>query len=189
MKTIFFDTETTGLSPGQICQLSYIITDEEKTIGKNFFFTVGYIEPGAYKIHKYTVQELTRLANGFSFRHHCGEIYSDFLNINTAVAHNIDFDINFLKIELSRCGYTLKVSHFFCCMKRLTGVIGITGIRSKYKYPSLKELVKFLTIEEKDISRHCRLHFGADKASYHDARYDATAVMLCYQRIKERDII
>ncbi len=39
--TFFFDTETTGVKPGSICQLSYILVDTstkpQKTIGKNIF--------------------------------------------------------------------------------------------------------------------------------------------------------
>ena len=34
---IYFDTETTGLYPGQICQLSYVMQDEGKVVAKNFF--------------------------------------------------------------------------------------------------------------------------------------------------------
>ena len=46
MKILMFDTETTGLRPGQICQLSYIVIDNStkpyKVYGKNFFFSVDY---------------------------------------------------------------------------------------------------------------------------------------------------
>ena len=35
---IYFDTETTGLSPGGIIQLSYIMQDSNGVVGKNFFF-------------------------------------------------------------------------------------------------------------------------------------------------------
>ncbi len=51
MKMIFFDTETTGITPGNICQLSYIVVDTgvkpTKTEGKNVFFAVEYVEPEA----------------------------------------------------------------------------------------------------------------------------------------------
>lgn len=40
MKLLFFDTETTGIKPGSICQLSYILIDTstkpQTTMGKNF---------------------------------------------------------------------------------------------------------------------------------------------------------
>ena len=49
MKLLFFDTETTSVKPGHICQLSYITVDTttkpQTTIGKNFFFTVDEMDP------------------------------------------------------------------------------------------------------------------------------------------------
>ena len=44
---IFFDTETTGLIPGRIIQLSYIMQSETEVRAKNFFFAVEYVEPSA----------------------------------------------------------------------------------------------------------------------------------------------
>ncbi len=59
MKMIFFDTETTGIRPGNICQLSYILVDTSykptKTIGKNIFFTVDYVEPSAQDVHGFSI--------------------------------------------------------------------------------------------------------------------------------------
>lgn len=37
-KLLFFDTETTGLNPGNICQLSYIIIDNVD-VKSNIFFS------------------------------------------------------------------------------------------------------------------------------------------------------
>ena len=55
MKLLFFDTETTSVKPGHICQLSYITVDTttkpQRTIGKNFFFTVDEMDPGAEEVH------------------------------------------------------------------------------------------------------------------------------------------
>ena len=51
MKLLFFDTETTSIKPGSICQLSYITVDAsvkpQITTGKNFFFTVDEMDPSA----------------------------------------------------------------------------------------------------------------------------------------------
>ena len=61
MKLLFFDTETTSVKPGHICQLSYITVDTttkpQRTIGKNFFFTVDEIKrqidlAAQYKINR-----------------------------------------------------------------------------------------------------------------------------------------
>ena len=40
---LFFDTETTGLIPGRIIQLSYVMQSETATTAKNFFFAVEYV--------------------------------------------------------------------------------------------------------------------------------------------------
>ena len=54
MKLLFFDTETTSVRPGHICQLSYITVDTstkpQTTIGKNFFFTVDEMDPKRIKL-------------------------------------------------------------------------------------------------------------------------------------------
>lgn len=51
MKLLFFDTETTSVRPGHICQLSYITVDTstkpQTTTGKNFFFTVDEMDPAS----------------------------------------------------------------------------------------------------------------------------------------------
>ena len=44
---LYFDTETTGLRPGRICQLSYVMRTKESVQAKNMFFSVGYVEPSA----------------------------------------------------------------------------------------------------------------------------------------------
>ena len=48
MKLLFFDTETTSVKPGHICQLSYITVDTttkpQTTIGKNFFFVIVWYQ-------------------------------------------------------------------------------------------------------------------------------------------------
>lgn len=50
MKLLIFDTETTSLKPGHICQLSYITinasTKPQKTEGKNIFFAVDEMDLG-----------------------------------------------------------------------------------------------------------------------------------------------
>ena len=59
---IYFDTETTGLCPGRIIQLSYIKESENEAIGKNFYFAVDYIEPSAQAVHGISVEKLKELS-------------------------------------------------------------------------------------------------------------------------------
>ena len=65
---IIFDTETTGLFPGQICQLSYIMIDEKERRTKNFYFTVEHMEDSATAVNHLTVESLYSLSKGRLFR-------------------------------------------------------------------------------------------------------------------------
>ena len=71
MKLLFFDTETTSVRPGHICQLSYITVDTstkpQTTIGKNFFFTVDEMDPAAQEVHGFSLEKLYELSNGLEF--------------------------------------------------------------------------------------------------------------------------
>ena len=68
MKLLFFDTETTSVKPGNICQLSYITVDTstkpQTTIGKNFFFTVDEMDEGAEAIHGFSLEKIYELSDG-----------------------------------------------------------------------------------------------------------------------------
>ena len=59
LKKIFLDTETSGFKPGQIAQLTYTITIDDKVeVAKNFFLACDYIDPGAEKVHGFSVDKL-----------------------------------------------------------------------------------------------------------------------------------
>ena len=90
---IYFDTETTGLYPGRIIQLSYVLEDGESVKGKNFYFFVEWIDPSATKVHGITVEKLAELSKGKTFSDYADEIYEDFKNASLVVAHNVRFDL------------------------------------------------------------------------------------------------
>ena len=71
---LYLDTETTGLYPGEICQLSYIMQDKDGATAKNFFFAVKDVEYGAYLVHGFSVQILKELSGGKTFSDHADEI-------------------------------------------------------------------------------------------------------------------
>ena len=47
MKVIYLDTETTGLTNAEICQLSYITDNGIEVYGTNYFFKVFNMNPHA----------------------------------------------------------------------------------------------------------------------------------------------
>ena len=87
MKLLIFDTETTSIKPGNICQLSYILIDAsskpQKTIGKNFFFTVEDMDPAAEQIHGFSLEKLYELSNGLYFEDLVDEFLEDFQEAET----------------------------------------------------------------------------------------------------------
>lgn len=181
MKMIFFDTETTGLKPGSICQLSYIMVDTSekptKTIGKNVFFTVEYIEPSAQEIHGFSVEDLYELSNGQYFEDRLEEFLMDFQTADVLIGHNINFDLKFLKYELEGCGEELNPKHIFCTMNYYKNICNIKNSRGECKAPKLQEAARFLNITENHIDTLCKKYFQ-EAGNFHDARFDTTATYM-----------
>ena len=76
---LYLDTETTGLRPGQICQISYIMQTKNSVVAKNMFFTVDSVEYGAYSVHGFSVEKLKELSKGKRFEDCVLEIKEDLL--------------------------------------------------------------------------------------------------------------
>jgi DNA polymerase-3 subunit epsilon len=181
MKMIFFDTETTGIRPGSICQLSYISVDTSvkpnTTVGRNIFFTVDYIEPGAEEVHGFSVEALYSLSNGNYFEDCYESFIEDFRGADILIGHNVNFDIKFLVHELEGCGEELNPKHSFCTMNYYKDVCKLSSARGGYKQPKLVEVVKFLELIDEDIDAMTVKFFG-ETGSFHDARFDTTATYL-----------
>ena len=178
---LFFDTETTGLRPGRIIQLSYIMADGQNTVAKNFFFAVEYIEPSATAVHGFTVEKIAKLADGNTFSCCADEIYDDFLAADLIVAHNVNFDISFLIAEFGYMDTRFRYRESFDTMKSFTPIMKMERANHKgYKYPKLGEMCEFLDIYPYDITRKSMQLFGTCEVGGHDARYDTTALYLCF---------
>ena len=182
---LYFDTETTGLRPGNICQLSYVMEDAFGVMAKNFFFTVDMVEYSAYLVHGFSVEDLFNLSGGKRFVEHIKEIAFDFALADLIVAHNISFDLNFLRAEFDNVGECFRYKNDFCSMKSAVPICKLprkTG--AGYKYPKLTELCQFLHIIEDEIVDKERLLYGSITSS-HDARFDTTALYLCAKKASE----
>ena len=188
---LFFDTETTGLFPGRIIQLSYIMTDGETTIAKNFFFGVSYIEPSATRVHGFTVEKIQELSGGKTFSCDIDEIYDDFLSADLIIAHNVKFDIGFLIAEFNYQDRIFRYNESFDTMKAFTPIMKMERSNHKgYKYPKLSEMCEFLDIYPYDITRKSIELFNAADVSGHDARYDTTALYLSFfEGAKKFDVL
>lgn len=181
MKLLFFDTETTDLKPGNICQLSYILVDAntkpQKTYGKNFFFTVEEMSESAERVHGFSLEKLYELSEGRYFEDSFEEFLEDFTTSDVIIGHNVQFDIKFLKNELEGLGIDFNPKHVFCTMAYYKDICKSRNSRGAIKNPSLGELINFLRIDEKTASDKCMQLFDAT-SGYHDARYDTTCTYL-----------
>ena len=174
---LYLDSETTGLRPGQICQLSYIMQSKDKVYAKNYFFTVDNVEYSAYLVHGFSVDRLKVLSNQKRFEDYIEEIAKDLESAGVVVTHNTSFDFMFLRAEFERCNHQLCIKEQFCSMKNSTAICKLKGRREGYKYPKLSELMSHFGISDLDIKTTSKKLF-CDEADYHDARFDTTAVYL-----------
>jgi DNA polymerase III subunit epsilon len=179
---IFFDTETTGLRPGSICQLSYITVDTgikpQSTTGTNLFFSVDYVEPEAENVHGFSVETLYDLSEGLYFEDRFESILEDFRSADFLIGHNVNFDINFLTHELEGCGEDFTPKSVFCTMSYYKDICKLPDYRgNNYKNPKLEEVVKFLNISKEDIHESSKKLFGGT-GNFHDARFDTAATYL-----------
>ncbi len=184
---IYFDTETTGLCPGRIIQLSYVKESESQAIGKNFYFAVDYIEPSAQAVHGISVEKLKELSGGKTFSDYADEIEEDFKASSLVVAHNFAFDLSFMLAEFRGLDTSFRYKESFDTMKYFTPVLKLLRRSGKgYKYPKLTELVEFAEVYPYDVSRAVARLFGEDSLSFHNACFDTSAMYLAVKTMREK---
>lgn len=179
---IYFDTETTGLIPGRIIQLAYIIENGEEVTAKNFFFSVDYVPEESVKVHGFTAEKLYQLSGGKVFSDFSDEIQNDFLMADVIVAHNVKFDLSFLNAEYSYLNEVFKYNSEFDTMKHFTPILKLPRRSGGFKYPKLTEVADFYEIYTYDVSRKCIELFNTYDLQPHDARFDTT---MLYLAVKE----
>ena len=197
MKILYFDTETTGLSPrggvafgqpylGHICQLTYVMEEGAETVAKNYFFAVDYVEPGASAVNGLNARLLYTLSGGREFSDDFDAIQADFSQADVVVAHNLAFDTKFMQAEYERLSREFIVKRGFCSMKGSADYLRIPSARfaGRYKLPSLAELAQGFGVDEAEVHRVTTELFGND-AGAHDARYDTVKLMLACRKGRE----
>ena len=185
---LYFDTETTGLYPGSICQLSYVMQTKNGVSAKNKFFTVAHVDYGAYMVHGFSVEKLLKLSGGKRFSDAFDEINEDFIRADAVVAHNCAFDFSFMRAEYERLGKIFAVKKEFCSMKTSVSVCKLAKTRGAgYKYPKLYELCEHFGITENDVRECAGDLFGKTTVGFHDARFDTAALYLATTNGMKRD--
>ena len=164
MKLLFFDTETTSVRPGHICQLSYITVDTstkpQTTIGKNFFFTVDEMDPAAQEVHGFSLEKLYELSNGLEFLEQIQDFMGDFFDADFVIGHNVQFDVKFLKHEVNSLyeagmiDSTWDPKRTFCTMSYYKNICKIPSPNGNgIKNPKLSETIEYLGITNDAIAK------------------------------------
>lgn len=181
MKLLVFDTETTSIKPGQICQLSYILIDAstkpQTTVGKNVFFAVEDMDPGAQGVHGFSVEKLYELSNGQYFEDLVEDFIGDFESADFVMGHNVNFDIRFLKHELEGLCIDYLPKNVFDTMHHYRDICRIPKANGEIKNPKLEEVINFLSITKDQITKKADELFQGS-GGYHDARFDTAATYL-----------
>lgn len=187
MDKIFFDTETTGLKPGQIGQLAYIIqTDNNEIIGKNSYFEVEHVDEDAAAITGMNTDFYRKASGGQKFADKANEIAIDFNN-KLAIAHNIEFDKNFINIEMFRANTSFGFNQTFDTMVFFKDICKIPDRRrpDRFKNPKLIEVIQSLNIDTSKIEKYSERIFNLPSGSFHNAMYDATSLIVMFNVYSE----
>lgn len=165
MNILIFDTETGGVNcyANDILQLSYQVIDSRSfnvTKEVNHFFPwpedKSRVQWGAIQVNGLTEEYLA--TKDLSDRHEAlNEFIDDLLDCEVCVAHNGDFDKNFINATAQREGiYRFNWPMMIDTMKTTTELCRLParGGRCGYKWPKLIELAECLRIKTDDIYLH-----------------------------------
>lgn len=180
MNMIVFDTEATDLTPGQICQLSYLIVDQGQVTGKNMFFAVDEMSEGAREVHGMSMQDLELLSGGERFADRAEEVFQDFRGAQMLVGHNVSADDRYIRAEFERLSMKLPKIRTFCTMNYFTSDTALVRKVNigRPKPPKLGELCVHFGVGDEVIAERSEAWFGGG-AQAHDARFDTVATYLC----------
>jgi DNA polymerase III subunit epsilon len=196
MKTIVFDTETTGLPLQRnssiykteewphMVQLSYMVVDEnthEIITEVNDYINIDddvVITEKSFDVHGLTHEFLKK--NGISVQDALHKFNTHAKDCTIAVGHNVSFDKRMVMVEGIRNKIRINMKDTFCTMKNSTELCAIKQTSKDgstyFKYPNLSEL-------------HYHL-FTHNVKNLHDASVDILICMRCYYKmIHDVDIV
>jgi DNA polymerase III epsilon subunit-like protein len=203
MRTLVFDSETTGLPKTQIIspstmhlwphivQFSYIVFDTESNEIVKIKDSIIKVPDGFIiadenaKIHGITTE--ISLAKGVSLKPVLEEFFADFDTSDHIVGHNVSFDINMIKAELQRLimnssdknlqEYLTKINtstKFYCTMQETIELCAIE-MKDKYGRP-YKKFPKLVELYQK--------MFGVIPRGLHNSLNDVIVCLRCFIKLK-----
>ena len=180
---LFFDVETTGLSKDldRVVQIAWILADPQGNtlIERSYILKPDnfYIPPAVAKIHGIS-QEIA-VMQGVEREPVLREYVQAANESSTIVAHNIDFDVGFIRSECKRLGLPLSFEdkNKQCTMRSSTSFCKLpySSGRSGYKWPKLEEL-------------HYKL-YNENFSGAHNALIDVQITKKCYFELKSRGLL
>jgi DNA polymerase III epsilon subunit-like protein len=212
MFVLVFDTETTGLPKTKvinestinnwpyIVQLSYMIYDTDSTkiikISDNIVKIPENIELSKESTAIHGIDRNTMNKRGRPIVNILQEFLTDIDFIDVIIAHNIDFDINMIIVELYRSAMDANNSHIkeinlpvtvqlqymnrYCTMKNSMDLCNI----KQFSKTTGKEYVKFPTLSE----AYNKL-FNEKPNNMHNSLNDIYACFRCFYKLKyKKDI-
>jgi DNA polymerase III epsilon subunit-like protein len=208
MKLLVFDTETTGLiktciSPDTlsllpiIVQFSYIVYDTEKqdiTVSRDHIIKVpeGIVIPEeSIQFHKITNDISAK--KGVPLTEVLNEFFEHLRTVDTLIGHNVEFDVNMIKLELMRfiynfdsgledqlalykqnLHYLTNFQNIYCTLKSTISFCNIKAI-SKFGKPYLK-FPKLIELHEK--------LFSTIPTNLHNSFNDILVTLRCFMKFK-----
>jgi len=181
---LFIDTETTGLlhqNPRMVQLAALLCNEDGEEMGSISMISkpVGYtIPPFAVDIHGITTEYADRVGLPVVLILKTFRMLT--LLTNYIVAHNMEFDMKILQLELSRANMEKESRAIgnmpsICTMKD-RGVIDFCKLPKKrgkgYKWPKLGELYECVT--------------GRDMSDAHSAHADVGAMKECFFMLKDK---
>lgn len=164
LKIVLFDFETNGKTASCSVLESMLLKidyDREtqsvlsREVYHKYYLPIEEFDFGAYLVHKLSMDILTERREGMEwpeyFRDDLPNVLSFLDDVDVMVAHNINYDIQFLPRMLEKVN--------FCTMKSAKGNVGALNINGNLKNPTLKE-----------ACTHYGLNFDSTQA--HGALYD-----------------
>ena len=221
MKILFFDTETTGLSKTRelsyavldkwpyIVQFSYLIYDDQNN-NNNLIKIRDHIMklPATFQMDQENIQihgitnEISQ-KKGIHFENIIEEVVKDFQSVDLIVAHNLEFDLNLLKIEMMRkiLNYRLIDSFTFPMKTRsknknekmFYSFLDLLKINKNY-FCTMQESVDLCNIKKMNsmgeylkFPKLCELHFKlfqCEAKHLHNSLNDILICMRCFYKLK-----
>lgn len=192
MISLIFDTETTGFpfknippdhhAQARVMQIAMVLMDGDNEIG-NFYAKLlpdewPAVNAGASAVHGLTAELCEK--HGVS-QHTALQVFESFVNAaDVAVAFNLAFDSQMLDIEIALNNmsqmYDWNKPPFYCAMKPLTPIMGITRANGQPKWPKLSEAYAY-----------CCNGATIDKA--HDALGDVRATAKVWKYLLDKGIV